>query len=284
MTIEFRCPTCQKLLRTSDDKAGRMAKCPDCGNAIQVPQSQQEFDALDDDGPDEEVSSRNPPSRVVPPGAGDQDTKLCPMCGETIKAAATRCRFCGEDVGGAAQYAPVPTQMNAGEVISSSWEIYKSQMGLLIGAFLIVFLIESAVATPDVILQRMADNRAFAPGAMPMVEAISTGLSIVQIIVQCFLSAGHSIFLLKLVRGQGAEIADLFKGGPFLLRAIGNSILFGLMVAVGVFACVVPGILLALMFWPYMYVLVDTNARGVNPLGRARRLPPTTGVASSDWH
>ena len=38
MTIEFHCPTCQKLLRTADDKAGRQAKCPDCGNAVTVPQ------------------------------------------------------------------------------------------------------------------------------------------------------------------------------------------------------------------------------------------------------
>ena len=38
MTIEFNCPSCGKLLKTSDEKAGVRAKCPDCGEAIQVPQ------------------------------------------------------------------------------------------------------------------------------------------------------------------------------------------------------------------------------------------------------
>lgn len=31
MPIEFRCVTCQKLLRIADDVAGKKARCPDCG-------------------------------------------------------------------------------------------------------------------------------------------------------------------------------------------------------------------------------------------------------------
>jgi hypothetical protein len=37
MPIEFHCSRCQRLLRTGDDTAGRMAQCPECGAQTQVP-------------------------------------------------------------------------------------------------------------------------------------------------------------------------------------------------------------------------------------------------------
>lgn len=37
MSIEFRCLKCQKLLRVPDVSAGKMARCPDCGEVQAVP-------------------------------------------------------------------------------------------------------------------------------------------------------------------------------------------------------------------------------------------------------
>ena len=37
MPIEFRCSACDKLLRVPDDAAGKQAKCPECGEIIDVP-------------------------------------------------------------------------------------------------------------------------------------------------------------------------------------------------------------------------------------------------------
>lgn len=39
MPIEFRCPSCAKLLRTPDESAGKKAKCPQCGTIADVPHS-----------------------------------------------------------------------------------------------------------------------------------------------------------------------------------------------------------------------------------------------------
>lgn len=93
MAIEFHCPQCSKLLRTADDKAGRTAKCPDCGSSIQVPgggggDSPYEFDDADTTAGDSS-----------PPAESSAGMKPCPMCGQQIRAAAIRCRYCGETFG-----------------------------------------------------------------------------------------------------------------------------------------------------------------------------------------
>jgi len=87
MTIEFHCPTCSKLLRTDDDKAGVRAKCPDCGTPVTVPSSD---DSGKGDGDD-----TTPDPGGAPPIPG-RPMRVCPMCGETVQAVAVRCRFCGE--------------------------------------------------------------------------------------------------------------------------------------------------------------------------------------------
>jgi len=37
MSIEFHCSSCQRLLRVPDDSGGKKAKCPDCGQVVEIP-------------------------------------------------------------------------------------------------------------------------------------------------------------------------------------------------------------------------------------------------------
>ena len=51
MPIEFNCHVCGKMLRTSDEKAGRTAACPGCGEKLNVPGEKAKPEAAFDDYP-----------------------------------------------------------------------------------------------------------------------------------------------------------------------------------------------------------------------------------------
>ena len=158
MPIDFDCHVCGRLLRTSEDKAGRTAKCPGCGEAVAVPvpveepaeepvaeESDGNVAAEDvtpeEDGTDDAVASHNDVAAANAPLAVSRrtrGTKFCPVCGETIKAVAIRCRYCGEDV---AEVEQLPQTLEFGEVFSASWKLFSDNLGLHIAAMFIVGII-----------------------------------------------------------------------------------------------------------------------------------------------
>ena len=85
------------MFKASETAAGKKAKCPKCGGAIEIPalQAEEVVDALPDaprpfDDDDFEVE----PPHAVPAVNGDR--KPCAMCGEMIARDAVKCRYCGE--------------------------------------------------------------------------------------------------------------------------------------------------------------------------------------------
>lgn len=78
-------------------------------------------------------------------------------------------------------------------------------------------------------------------------------------LVTTFLSLGASRIALNIVSGREATVGMLFGEGRKLLKAFVASILFGLMVAIGLVLLVVPGIYLALRFGQYMVAIVDKD-------------------------
>jgi len=104
MTIQVSCPACGKTLQAKDSAAGKLAKCPDCGGIITIPEAV--YDAIDESdefgadfgtdsgtGFDADYAAAEQQS---PTAAVGSQRRPCPKCGEMIVTTAAKCRFCGE--------------------------------------------------------------------------------------------------------------------------------------------------------------------------------------------
>ncbi len=78
-------------------------------------------------------------------------------------------------------------------------------------------------------------------------------------VISIFLSLGISRIGLNLVSGKEFSVGMLFGGGRKLLPALGATILYGVMVALGMVLLIVPGIYLALRYGQYLTAMVDRD-------------------------
>ncbi len=82
---------------------------------------------------------------------------------------------------------------------------------------------------------------------------------IINQLVSLFLSLGATRIGLNLVSGKEISVEMLFGGGRKFLPAVGASILYMLMVSIGLLFLIVPGIYLALRYGLYLTAIVDRD-------------------------
>ncbi len=267
MTIEFTCQTCGKALSTSDDKAGRKAKCPQCGDPVVVPMPASEGAAADALA---ELPAINTGSAMA--------TRLtkCPMCGAAVSPGDASCAACGEPLVEAAVRRRVgtePQRFEIGAVLSRTWEIFKQDLGLVVGSQLVLGLLTFAAFIPGIGLF-IAGILTMEPGADgPRIQPINVVLfavggllALVGMAVSQWLLAGNTKLMLGLVRGEVVGIGTLFQGGRYFWRLLGCSLLYQGMISVGQQLCVIPAFLVMIFFWPFQYLLVDDDLPHIQAL------------------
>ena len=162
--------------------------------------------------------------------------------------------------------------IDAGEVVTASWEIFKSNAGLAIGGFLVAAILMQLCGLPQLILNWTGLFLASSgdKDSAQICQLLSICCLPITMAGNLFFQAGLIRLMLNVAQGKNAQIGDLFSGGKFFWRMLGNSIVVFLMIAVGILACIVPGFILSLMFGSFSYALVDQDPPGFECLNISR--------------
>ncbi len=235
MTIEFRCTQCDKLLRVPAGSEGKKAKCPQCGNVLNIPDL-----AAAAVLPETTYHAPAPPP---PPRQSSDNPFQSPAAAEMRAEADSEIRKGFH-----------PTRIDLGETLGAAWQLYKANFGQIVLGGLAVMIMSVAI------------GGAVAYGTRDLPFATQQVVSFAANVPSLWLSLGFFVFLLKIARGENASFDVLFSGGRYLLPALGAFVIMYLSIIVGLILLIVPGIIIALMFSQAFCILVDQNAGAIDSL------------------
>lgn len=142
------------------------------------------------------------------------------------------------------------------EAFKLGWETFKKYPAYLIGIVLVAFIVSWIFST----ITNNLSNGGMEPNFM------SSLVYIVGMIVNMIISMGLAKISITLARGGKPTWEDLYNQYPKIINYLIASILFVLMVLVGLILLVVPGIYLAIRFHMYSYLIVDKNLGAIEAL------------------
>ena len=147
--------------------------------------------------------------------------------------------------------------------------MFKDQLGmcLLLGLLFVAALVAVGLAIGIFggIVMVVTRNRDIAPFFHLLSNIVGT-------FVQLYLEMGMIRIFLKMARGQPWSVGEMFAGGPQLLPFFGVSILFRLAVLAGLLCCIVPGIIIALIFSQVAFLVLDRQTLVFESFGVSRNL------------
>ena len=223
MAFEFNCVHCGYYLKTDDRDVAEATQCPVCGNSVDPP-----------------AAGNNEPPGI---GVGNE------LPGQ-------------DDASGPSPESISPGRLAIDDVFSTAWSMFKDHLGLAMGGVWIHGIVLGIISTPTSFAQSLLQENPPEELAGVLV-AVVIGGNILSLLLGAYMNGGLMLFLLKLARGERAEIADIFRGGRYFGRMLLCTICFGIMVGLGCLACVIPGVIFALMYGVYQWVLVDRDPSGL---------------------
>jgi uncharacterized protein DUF975 len=147
-------------------------------------------------------------------------------------------------------------KFSRGEAIEFGWNTMKSNLGFFIGLLIIVGLIYAVLQTINELTRRNA----------PVLFII---FSIASLFIQGVIQMGLIRIALRFSDNEKGEFADLFCCFSLFFKYLLGSILYILIVLVGMVLLIIPGIIWAIEFQFFSYFIVDKNLGPIEALKRS---------------
>ena len=125
-------------------------------------------------------------------------------------------------------------RVKIGEYLDRGWEICKQKLGLFVGFFVILVIIQIALG--------QIDERIGAP---------------VNFLISCPLNAGFFIAGLQIVKKQSTVIGDFFKGFKYFVPLVLANVLMLILIVLGVILLLIPGIYLSVSYLFTILLILD---------------------------
>lgn len=276
MPIEFRCSSCNRILRTPDESAGKKARCPECGAIVDIPAATPAGSAPQaapgplDPSPFPSGAPSTPPEPSGPtfgatPSHGEAFGGARPLPGpnpfgdsSSEAAASGTAPFSprpGDGLGSkfVNPYAApgfreeLPTAVNKpydlsrrivdmGDLLTTTWTILKRQFGMAIVLGLVAMGVNFGLS--------MVGNIAVQLGAasqeLSIIIVTQVFSNVLNFLGQTWIQLGLACTALRWARTDQIQVGDLFAVGPFYLRGLGMGFLTNLIVGLVLFVCAIP--------------------------------------------
>ncbi|WP_231845682.1 hypothetical protein [Rhodopirellula baltica] len=246
MAIQFNCSSCNAVLRVGDESTGKSARCPTCQSVQPIPGGTPPAAPAAAEDPFGAFKSEfNEPSP-----AAASNPYASPVTSHTSAHVST----------GGYQ----PTAADFGEIFSHAWQAFKPNIGILVGATVIVFGISFGFSIVTSIFEQVAqDNESAAFIVLTLLLNLGSSL------VNMFIGIGMARICIGVTRFQPVNIGMLFNGGDVFLGVLGGTILFGIGAVFGFLLLIIPGLIFLLLMWPYYYFIVDRQCGVFEAFSRA---------------
>ncbi len=152
--------------------------------------------------------------------------------------------------------------ISIGQAIEFGWETWKRNVLFWVGVAVVFIVVEAITQGPG----NAARNR----------PALTFVLSVIGFLINTLLGIGVTRMALRFVDGGRGEFSDLYTGYPLFLNYLIATLLFSLMVGIGLVFLIVPGVILAVVFGFCTFAVVDRALGPIDALQRSAAL--TRGV------
>lgn len=152
-------------------------------------------------------------------------------------------------------------QFEIGTVIRQGWEDFKSNMGILIGAFLIMavvsFAFVGAIEGLAYAILALLQKNVQLDLTSNILLSIIRGAT--QLFVQVFFQLGLIALTLKLIRRQRPEIGDLFSQIRKFWTGLLAVLIVMVLTMIGFCLLIIPGIIICLASFLVLWFIVDQD-------------------------